>query len=375
MTTEKMPITPAVLAWARARAGYSVSDIELLFSEYASWEFSDGKPTYSQLEKLADKFKTPIAVFFFPDAPSLPSIEQTFRTVSNTFFSTVPPRIKFLLRKARAFQISLAELNDGKNPARRAIVKELPVNIENGLAETAQSIRGFLEISIERQIKWQNVETALEYWREVFADAGIYVFKDSFEQDEFSGFCLYDDEFPIIYVNNSQAKSRQIFTLFHELTHLLLKTSGIDKGSGVVSGADLSVEVYCNLVASEVLLPTSSFNAEILSRNISRERAEQVASKYNVSRELVYRKARDRGFITQAEYEDASEAWRSQKGSSSGGGSWYWSKISYLGSRYIGLAFDKYYRHRITGEELAEHLDVKQKNLGKLEEQYLRKVS
>src|SRR3546814_17029352 len=51
----------------------------------------------------------------------------------------------------------------------------------------------------------------------------------AFRTDDFSGFCLYDEEFPIIYVNNSSAKTRQIFTYFHELAHLVFHTSGIAK--------------------------------------------------------------------------------------------------------------------------------------------------
>ena len=46
--------------------------------------------------------------------------------------------------------------------------------------------------------------------------------------EEFSGFRLYDDIFPVIYVNNTSAKTRQMFTIFHELAHLLFHTSGID---------------------------------------------------------------------------------------------------------------------------------------------------
>jgi Zn-dependent peptidase ImmA (M78 family) len=56
----------------------------------------------------------------------------------------------------------------------------------------------------------------------------VSVFKDAFRVDDYSGFCLYDDEFPLIYVNNSTSKTRQIFTLFHELAHLISHTSGID---------------------------------------------------------------------------------------------------------------------------------------------------
>ena len=53
----------------------------------------------------------------------------------------------------------------------------------------------------------------LKAWRKTLLDVGIFVFKDAFRVDDYSGFSLYDDVFPIIYVNNSSAKTRQIFTL------------------------------------------------------------------------------------------------------------------------------------------------------------------
>ena len=55
-------------------------------------------PTYGQLEKLADRFKVPIAVFFFPNPPELPPIEETFRTLPAEQFHQIPSRVKLLLR-------------------------------------------------------------------------------------------------------------------------------------------------------------------------------------------------------------------------------------------------------------------------------------
>ena len=77
--------------------------------------------------------------------------------------------------------------------------------------------------------QWRKDDTALTAWRSAFYRVGVTVFKDAFGADEFCGFSLYDEEFPVIYVNNSNAKTRQTFTLFHELAHLLQSTSGVDR--------------------------------------------------------------------------------------------------------------------------------------------------
>ena len=42
------------------------------FNRIAAWEVGDASPTYPQLERLADKLKLPVAVFFFSSSPGSP---------------------------------------------------------------------------------------------------------------------------------------------------------------------------------------------------------------------------------------------------------------------------------------------------------------
>ena len=183
------------------------------------WEAGKASPTYAQLEQMAERFKCPVAVFFFPEPPALPSVEQSFRTLSSDDFAAIPRSVRLLLRRGQSMQVNLAELNDGKNPASKLITRDLNFSPNSSLDDIAAAVRAYLNVSMELQASWRNVDKALEAWREAFAQAGIYVFKGAFHASNYFGFCLYDDEFPVIYVNNSSAKSRQIFTLFHELGH------------------------------------------------------------------------------------------------------------------------------------------------------------
>ena len=63
------------------------------------------------------------------------------------------------------------------------------------------------------QKKINDVNKSLEMWRSSFEKIGISVFKDSFQNDGYSGFCIYDKEFPVIYINNNLSKNRQLFTI------------------------------------------------------------------------------------------------------------------------------------------------------------------
>ena len=198
------------------------------------------------------------------------------------------------------------------------------------------------------------------------------MFKDAFgkENEGYSGFSLHDSEFPVVFVNNSTTATRQIFTLFHELAHLLLDTSGIDTRSDEfladLVGTPRRIEVLCNAMAAETLAPDHIFDemfdelgGSALVRSSPRKLAARMAAVFSVSREVMYRKLRNRELITQEEYQLASDEWKAQRKAGGSGGNKYYSWIAYLGREYISLAFERYYQSAITWEELGEYLGHK----------------
>ena len=87
----------------------------------------------------------------------------------------------------------------------------------------------------------------------------------------------------------------------------------------------------------------------------------------------MFRRFLDRGDITQEDYRPAAAQWAEQRQEGSGGNH-YWTKIAYLGTNYINLAFSRYAQNRISEIELADYLDTKVRNLPKLESYLLRKT-
>lgn len=372
---EALPINPIVVEWARKRAGFSLEDASRSFKKIADWESGEASPSYPQLEQMADKFKCPVAVFFFPNPPELPSVEQSFRTLSAEDFATIPRTVRAFLRKGQAMQINLAELNDGKNQAPRLITRDLQFSTGTSLDEIAATVRSYLGISVEVQVSWKNVEQALEAWREAFAQVGVFVFKDAFHTRGYFGFCLYDEEFPVVYVNNSTVKTRQIFTLFHELGHLLFHTSGVDiiddQYIQHLGSNEKKIEIICNGLAAKVLVPDEILDQMLKGATAGRETAARLADHFCVSREVIYRKMLDRGLIPEGEYTNAAKDWASQiKPVAEGSGNYYNSQFAYLGSRYIDLAFTRYYQRRFDEVQLAEYLNIKPKSLPKFEAKF-----
>lgn len=375
MPREGIPINKELVTWARTRAGITLEKAAQKHRHIAAWEAGTALPSYPQLESMADDFKLPVAVFFFPEPPRLPAIQESFRTLPETEFDRIPRTVRFLLQKGKALQLNLAEMTQGNNPAPRLITRDLRFRDDVSPDTMAARVRDYLGITLDEQFSWPDDDTALKAWRSAVQDAGIFVFKDAFKAESFFGFSLYDETFPIIYVNNSVAKTRQTFTVFHELAHILFHTSGIDTAAEQYIPAlpehQKRIEVLCNRFAAEFLVPTTAFNAAMAGQERDQAAAERLAALFRVSREVIYRKFLDRNWIDQAEYRRAAETWIAQRqpGGSSGGNP-YRTKVAYLGREYIGLAFRQFYQNRIDDLQLAQYLDTKPKNVGTLEEYY-----
>ena len=376
-------INPAILKWARERSGYTVEAIAAFLKKGASivkdWESGESAPTYVQLEKLADKYKRPIALFFFPEPPEEPNIAENLALRSSDN-DPLEPRIHILLRQAYAKQLSLMELNFGTNPSERKIFRDLQARSTDAATTLAQKARNYLGVSVDTQTGWNTATETLENWRYSIEEVGIFVFKEAFQDDSVDAFCLVHDEFPVIYLNNSRAAVRQIFSLFHELAHLLLGESDVTRGISRGRGA---IEMFCDQFAAEFLVPSEDLETRLTFSVYDDEVIEELANYYNVSRPVILIKLVNRGIYTQNNYWQKINQWtkeherrmeKREDGNTPSGGSYYNTLATYLGYRFIELAFRKYRQGHCSIEQLAEHLNVKVKHLPQLEDRLLRKA-
>ena len=210
------------------------------------------------------------------------------------------PNIRLLLRHAAARQVSLMELNMGVNPAGTKIFRDLHAQLDDSVAELAHHAREHLEISVETQASWKSPTEALEIWRNRVEEKGIYVFKDAFQDDFVDGFSLVHDEFPVIYLNNSRPHVRQIFSLFHELAHLLLRRNGITRGIKI--GGE-KIERFCNRFAAEFLVPSADLETRLDFPDYDDTAIWELASDFKVSRPVILLKLIDQRILKPADYE------------------------------------------------------------------------
>lgn len=371
--TKCVYVNNIVLRWARETAGYSLEDISSAYKKILNWEAGEDFPTYKQLEDLSKKYKRPLAVFFFSNPPEEEPVKKSFRTIPDYELENLNPDLIKIFKKAQLMQINLREINNNTNPSLKNIIKNLKID-KGHLEKSLDLVREFLNFPLEEQKKCKTTTEAFECWRSVFADCGIFVFKEAFKNENVSGFCLYDEEFPVIFVNNSVSKSRQIFTLFHELAHLLIRNNHIDLDNlsylDKLNNEDRLVEIVCNKFAGEFLVPKSDFLQKVKNKQIDDKLIINLANIYSVSQEVILRKLLDQKLISNQAYAEKAynlnKEFEEHKNRTSGG-NYYYTQIAYLGSQYLNLVFEKYNLNLIPFAKAVEYTGIKADSFNKLE--------
>lgn len=381
-------LQPQLLIWARTSMGLSVEEVAVKMgretNEVEDWESGATAPSYPQLEKLAyNIFKRPLAMFFFPEPPEETTPLQEFRSLPESDLQELHSDTYLKIRRGHAYQLALKEVFEDVNPAINKIWEEVRLKIDGNITEQAVKIRNALGISMDVQLSLASDELSLKHWRSSIEEKGIFIFKESFKQKDISGFCLWDDNFPLIYLNNSTTKTRQLFSLLHELSHILLHTMSLSKfEQSYINRLPLDqkkIEVFCNAIAAETLIPLSDFNLATKNFPMDVEKVpdhliSEVASRYNVSREAILRRFLEQNRVSQNHYNKKADLWaKQQKGGKGGkGGNWYATTNTYLSTTFAREVVSQQYNQKLSVERASELLGISAKNFSGLEQVILR---
>ena len=385
MAVRATGINPAMLRWAREQAGYSsVEPVAIRMkrpqAEIEAWESGTEFPTWRQLERLArDFYHRPTALFFLPAPPEEQTPTAEFRRLPEKVLNDLEPDTWLAIRQAKARQLDLEELAPFGDSSERQIIQDLGNSVTPDNADNlAMEVRRYLDVSISDQLKWGSEEDDLDNWRDAVQSAGVWVFKRHFKQEDVAGFCLYSSQHPLVYLNNGQPKVRQIFTLFHELAHLLFEFSHLERSDighymDSLEGHDKIIETACNTFAGEFLVPTAHFQ-EFAGPDVTAGMTDDVivsfARNYRVSREVILRKCLNQEWVNQQFYNAKVEEWKRgysgdyERGT---GGNYYFNQGTYLGVKYTALAFRGYYQGAYDVDQLSGYLDVSAASIGGME--------
>ena len=375
----RVKINPEILKWARVDAGYTFQTLpKKLQKNIVEWESGTKSPTWNQLCDISNQFKRPTAFFFRRNPPKSEEIDFIEYRRSNVATESRSPQLNIALRQYNYKRRNYIELLEDMNLPKIDFSKN--IKNEGNMEELAEHIREIIDVDFETQKSWiytdnnrkdNNHYTFLNKWKEKINRLGVLIFEvPRVSLDEMRALCIYYDEYPIILLNGADSVNGRIFSLFHELCHLILK----DKAICDVHH-DNSKEYLCNSVAAEVLVPRNYLLNEQIILNKANNVWEDnelitLAHTYGVSKQTILLRLLNLHKISTQFYTTKIDEWDEQftkfKQRRSGGGSPVKNQIKYNGKMYMNLFLLAYENNVITDSEFSEAINLKLKHTEEL---------
>jgi Zn-dependent peptidase ImmA (M78 family) len=368
MPTQRAIIKPELLVWAREEAGFSVEEAAKKAAvnpeQLVACEGGNARLTVNQLRSLGSAYKRPLAFFYLPQPPPRTANLRDFRRGPQEPEESETPALRYEIRRARyRRQVSIDLYEDiGEEPPRfnvRARLGEEPDAV-------AMRLRELLGVSREEQRAFRDKYEALGRWRNAVEQAGVMVFQASgIKGREMLGFSISEPILPVIVLNVSDDPLRRIFTLWHELAHIALRTGGLCTLREVQD-----IEVFCNGVAGSALVPQRWLLEETAVRGPQDEWSEAVlrtlAARYRVSREVILRRLLIANYATPEFYQRKHEEYHQEFEGRPDQGGFVPPDVKALsqsGRMFVQLVLEGYRQDKITTSDVIDYLEVRSKHL------------
>jgi Zn-dependent peptidase ImmA (M78 family) len=298
-------IKPELFCWARERAGLAPRALTRRFPKLPAWENGQARPTLRQLERFAKATHAPIG-FFFLSAPPLEKVPiPDFRTAGNIRIGRPSADLLdtlYLCQQRQEWYRDFMRLM-GERPL--GFVGS--ASLASDIRATASAMRHALGFDIEERRQIPTWTEALRRFIEMADALGVLAMvsgvagsnnKRNLDPREFRGFSLSDPLAPLVFINGADSKAAQMFTLAHELAHIWLGESSLSD-VGPVSAPTHQVEVWCNQVAAELLVPMTSLQSEYRKNDDFWIEINRLARIFKVSTLVILRRIFDAGGLTQ----------------------------------------------------------------------------
>jgi Zn-dependent peptidase ImmA (M78 family) len=304
---ETLSLPIHTLEWAAQRVGLGIDSIASLISKRDPESIVAGRLTFPQLRKFADITKQPIGFLFLENPPpefqiDLPDLRTRKKStkLSNNFIDAY--------RDVRYKQEWYRDYLVGIGAPELGFVGQYKVSDKTELI--ANSIRETLNLNAEN-LKAKDIDEYHDLLGRKSESVGILVFRNgivktnthrALDADEFLGFAISDKLAPAIFINAADKTAAKIFTIAHELAHIWIGASAI---TDIAVDASDKIEIKCNAVATELLIPKIEFLAawDAANGTIS-DKLIELRNKFRVSELVIARLANENNKITSQSFWD-----------------------------------------------------------------------
>jgi Zn-dependent peptidase ImmA (M78 family)/transcriptional regulator with XRE-family HTH domain len=378
--TLPVPIQPSVLSWARTESGYAVGRVaarlQVKPERIEAWERGDRIPTLRQVQELARFFHRPLNVLFLPSPPQVPPLAAEYRRLPGVTPGQESPELRLALRqmisRRETAQALMEELGE-KVPE-----FTLEAHLKEDASAVGERLRASLGITDEVQLSWKDEWQAWRQWRGAVEQLGVLVFQfPKVELPDARGLSLLRFPLPVVGVNSKEQPESKIYTLMHEVIHLML-ASGHEESSALNERRSSSeweaIERFTEEVASHVLVPETVLRGFLSRRPTTWDipAVRRLAKRFRITPLAMATRLRASGFMTWSEYKTWKISWQEfiatlpvRKGGFVHPAD---LTLSRNGRPYVQLVLEALSANRITSVDAARHLALKFEHFGKLRE-------
>ena len=390
MVTFRVSINPDVLIWARQTSGLTIEEaaqkMKVLISELWMWEEGTEQPPIEKLREAARVYRYPLAVLLLPEPPSGIQVLRDFRLLPENREKSWSPPLRRQIRRIQFQQQNARELAQTVDEAPPPI--KIGISLQEPSKEAGARIRTWL-LATDSLHPAVIEHPTLRDWMNLIEGKGILVTQiEGVALEEMRGFTIGSRPFPVIALNGRDSSAGKLFTLMHELVHVLLMDEAICdlavEGSSAANNIG-KIERFCDQVSAEVLMPAPALlgDVSVLSAGPqtewSLEELRRLASPFSVSSEALLLRLvtlgkasmefywRIRPTFIQL-YREIREREQEKLKATEGGPSPYILKIRNFGRRFVSDVLDAYERDLIDPSDVSDLLDIKVNNIPKLVE-------
>jgi len=379
-------VTPAVLKWARESGGLALDvaaqRIGVASAKLAAVEDGSGLLTFPQLRKAATVYKRPLAVFFLAEPPAVELPVADFRRVPEALGTPISPELRLEVRRLNRKREIAAWLGDG-DAIDWSYVGEVTIDTAPAAELVAARLRKVFGYNDHVRRQWRDDYQAFRWWRTAIENLGVLVFLSRrIAVDEMRGFSIARKPYPVIALNRGDQPRPRIFTLLHEFTHLLLGESAMCDISedGGIDARRRRIEIYCNAVAGETLVPRNELLAMDTVRQHRRNvvwsdvELQVIAAAFSVSLEMVLRRLLTLDLATLDEYRSYRARWaRERQAERDAAEPQNWGEKQHeiamrtQGLPFVRMVLEAMHRDAVTASDVSDFLDMKLDYLNDLE--------
>ncbi len=371
--TPRIDVDPGLIEWACVRSRVQRADLERKFRGLPRWLAGEESPTSAQLQSFAKATYTPFGYFFSPEPPADALPVSDFRVRTGGLLDRPSPHLLDTIYNCQDRQAWYRDyLQASGEPPVDWIGSQV---LEGDPTTAARRFAREVGLGVESRSGASTWEDALRDARRMLEAVGVLVMVNGvvgnntrrrLDPDEFIGFALADDLAPLIFINNADYKASQMFSVAHEIGHLLLGESGVsDDSVGVEQAPDN--ERWCDHFAAELLVPEADLQAQDLDfREVARDDLQSLARRYKVSKVVVLRRLRTVGLIGIRRYSDLFAEERQEfaarraarDGDTGRGGNFYNTFFQRTGRRFVWAVVASTLGGQTTYDEMSRLLGI-----------------